>query len=85
MWLGLNSELNQTLTKFNPNQTWGWGLILNLTSGKLGGFSVVCGFIREMQVPVTGKVSLCFRHNDTACICKRIILGNKIDNEFDGM
>ena len=37
-----------------------------------GGFSVVCGFIGEMQVPLTGKISLSFPQDDTACICKRL-------------
>ena len=37
-----------------------------------GGSSAVGGFIGEMQLPVTGKVSLSFPQDDTACICKRL-------------
>ena len=35
---------------------------------ELGGASAVGGFIGEMQVPLTGKVSLSFPQDDTACI-----------------
>ena len=37
-----------------------------------GGSSAVGGFIGEMQLPVTGKLSLSFPQDDTACICKRL-------------
>ena len=38
---------------------------------ELGGSFALGGFVGEMQVPVTGKVSLSFPQDDTACICKR--------------
>ena len=37
-----------------------------------GGASAMGGFVGEMQVPVTGKVSLSFPQDDTACMCKRL-------------
>ena len=37
-----------------------------------GGSSAVGRFIGEMQAPVTGKVSLSFPQDDTACICRRL-------------
>ena len=38
----------------------------------LGSSSVRDGFVGEMQVPATGKVSLSFPQDDTACICRKL-------------
>ena len=61
-------------------------IIPMVDAGRLGlgdGSSTVGGFIGEMQAPVTGKVSLSFPQDDTACICRRLSWIKKMDNKFD--
>ena len=46
---------------------------------ELGGASAMGGFVGEMQVPVTGKVSLSFPQ----LACGKDCLSSKIGNKFD--
>ena len=48
-------------------------IIPMVDAGKPDRFSVVRGFMGEMQVPIAGKVSLSFPQDDTACICKKYL------------